>query len=144
MFVGKKRVKVIQMSKEKKLFSFSHKREPLQSTGVCANRCVCVNMCLCCASQEERGKDREEIDFSIKKKRKFIYVIFGRPGSLLLWEAFLWLWSAGALLQLQCAGFSLQFLQLWSTGFSCSGSCEIFLDQGLNLFSCIGRRIPNH
>ena len=80
----KKRVKVIQMSKEKKLFSFSHKREPLQSTGVCANRCVCVNMCLCCASQEERGKDREEIDFSIKKKRKFIYVIFGRPGSLLL------------------------------------------------------------
>ena len=72
------------MSKEKKLFSFSHKREPLQSTGVCANRCVCVNMCLCCASQEERGKDREEIDFSIKKKRKFIYVIFGRPGSLLL------------------------------------------------------------
>ena len=84
MFVGKKRVKVIQMSKEKKLFSFSHKREPLQSTGVCANRCVCVNMCLCCASQEERGKDREEIDFSIKKKRKFIYVIFGRPGSLLL------------------------------------------------------------
>ena len=36
-------------------------------------------MCLCCASQEERGKDREQIDFSIKKKKKKIYLCYFWP-----------------------------------------------------------------
>ena len=37
---------------------------------VCVLTDMCVNICLCCASQEERGKDGEQIDFSPKKKKK--------------------------------------------------------------------------
>lgn len=48
---------------------------------VCVLTDVCVWTCLCCASQEERGKDGKQTDFSIlKEKRKCICVIWAALG----------------------------------------------------------------
>ena len=69
--------------------------------------------------------------------------IFGCAGSSLLSAGFFQLWRAGAPLQLQCIGFSLQWLllsqstgsrvhglqQLWDQGPSHPAACGIFPDQ---------------
>ena len=73
------------MSKGKKLLSLSlTKREPLQPTGVCADRCVCVDMSVLC-KPGGKGQRRKTNRFLYFKREKKMYLCYlGRPGSLLL------------------------------------------------------------
>ena len=78
--------------------------------------------------------------------KKNFFFLFGCAGSSLLRSGFLKLWQVGAICQLQCDGFSLQWLLLFpstaSKGMrvlavaahrlSCPMACGIFLDQRSN------------
>lgn len=64
----------------------------------------------------------------------FLMFIVGWAVSSLVHEGFLQLWQAEATLQLECVGFSLPWLMLWSralghTGLAALWTCGIFPDQ---------------